>query len=90
VQLVPPEHKRREEPESPVDLRRLATALALLRREVERVIEETDRLAAIEGRRALTPDEASIARQLRWDGERLRLELAVLREEFDRVQAGQR
>ena len=71
------------------DIRRLAAAMASLRSEVERVRDGTSRLAALEARRSLTLDEAAEARQLRWASERLSLELANLRAEFEWVKARQ-
>jgi hypothetical protein len=45
-------------------------------------------LAEIEGQRRLTPDEHRRARSLRWESERLRYELQLLRDRFEALTAG--
>jgi hypothetical protein len=64
-------------------LKALRARLSTLRDSLVAVREGTRQLAAIELRRRLTPQEADRARSLRWEGERLRHELQLLRERFE-------
>jgi hypothetical protein len=64
-------------------LKALRERLAQLRESLFAVREGTRQLAEIEVQRRLTPQETARARALRWEGERLRHELWLLRERFE-------
>jgi hypothetical protein len=64
-------------------LKALRERLALLRDSLLAVREGTRQLTEIEVQRRLTPQETARARALRWEGERLRHELWLLRERFE-------
>ena len=74
-----PEVDRRRERE----LKALRERLIALRDGLGAVREGTRQLAEIEMQRRLTPQESDRARNLRWEGERLRHELLLLRQRFD-------
>jgi hypothetical protein len=64
-------------------LKALRERLSLLRDGLLAVREGTRQLSEIEVQRRLTPQETARARALRWEGERLRHELRLLRERFE-------
>ncbi len=74
---------RRDERQS--QLARLRTEVSRVQQAVLRVQAETRRLAEIEATRRLTAGEAGQVGALRRESEGLRLELALFREEFERV-----
>jgi hypothetical protein len=83
VLRMPYDKADREKKARQDDLRRLRAALARLRDDLARVRVGTSQLTAIELGRPLTPDEVKQARQLTTESERLRWELASLRQEFE-------
>ena len=68
-------------------LQRLAGEVRTIREEIEAARASLVALLDIERQRRLTPEEAERVRRMRWDSERLRAELAVLREEFERIRS---
>src|SRR5262245_12639370 len=79
----------RDERERLTALHRLSAAIERVRADIGSVRADTNRLAALEYLRRLTPDEASAARRLRHESERLSLELANLRAEFEWLRSRQ-
>jgi hypothetical protein len=65
------------------ELKALRERLSALRDSLGAVREGTRQLAEIEMQRRLTPQEGDRARNLRWEGERLRHELQLLRQRFE-------
>jgi hypothetical protein len=64
-------------------LKALRERLSALQTSLLAVREGTRQLTEIEAQRRLTPAETARARALRWEGERLRHELQLLRERFE-------
>lgn len=81
--VVPYDKSERETKARQDDLRRLRVALARLRDDLARVRVGTSQLTAIELSRPLTLEERQQARLLTTESERLRWELASLRQEFE-------
>jgi hypothetical protein len=70
------------------ELQDIRTSLASVQAGLERVRDGTRELAEIELVRRLTPAEIRRARELRWESERLRHELQLLRERFETLAVG--
>jgi CheY-like chemotaxis protein len=89
----PKDHQERHRPTPRFEERREAVArvgrrLAQLRSELAAVQERSRALVALEETRPLTRAEALRAAAVRRESERLRLELAVLRDEFEQLRGG--